>query len=260
MSNSPLISGVSNGIDRIAGAIRNAAARTGVDFSYLYKQAEVESGLNAGAKARTSSATGLFQFLDQSWLSVLKQHGAKHGLGWAADCIGRGPGGRLCVTDPAAKQAVMDLRKNPEASALMAAEFASDNRAVIERATGRTATATDLYMGHFLGAGGAASFLRAMAANPDASAASVAPSAAASNRAVFYRADGSPRSLAEVYDRFSRKLGTKDVQPVMEAKAEPALPPTLFRALSGEEEPMSLARPRPETARLAYLVLAGLGA
>lgn len=258
--NSPYVSAVSNGIDRVAGAIRNAAARTGVDFSYLYKQAEVESGLNASAKARTSSATGLYQFLDQSWLSVLKRHGTKHGLGWAADCIGRGPGGRLCVTDPAARQAVMDLRKNPEASALMAAEFASDNRAVIERATGRTANATDLYMGHFLGAGGAASFLRAMAANPDVPAASVAPGAAASNRAVFYNRDGSPRSLAEVYDRFSGKLGATGARPVMEAKAAPALPPALFRALTGGEEPMSFARPKPENARLAYLVLAGLGA
>src|SRR3546814_18099807 len=72
----------------------------------------------------------------------------------------------------------------------MAAETAADNRQHIERATGRTANATDLYMGHFLGPKGAADFLGAMAADPNQRADRILPAAAASNRPVFYVENG----------------------------------------------------------------------
>ena len=64
----------------IGAAIHRAAASTGVDFSYLLGQARIESGFNPNARAKTSSATGLFQFIDQTWLGTVKQHGAKHRL------------------------------------------------------------------------------------------------------------------------------------------------------------------------------------
>ncbi len=273
---------VANGVDRVRSAIAQASRRTGMDFGYLYNQAKVESGLRPDAKARTSSASGLFQFIDQSWLAALKRHGAKHGLGWAANCISAGAGGRLCVTDPGMRASIMGLRNVPEASALMAAETASDNRDVIERATGRVANATDLYMGHFLGPQGAADFLGAMAANPGQRADRIAPAAAASNRPIFYTPDGAPRTLAEVYDRFAAKMGddaaSGTAQPVMMADADegvgegdgeagaglPPLPMTLARALSGNDVSGGLegvfAQAKPETARLAYLMLASLGA
>ena len=74
----------------VGAAIQQAAARTGVDFSYLLGQAKIESGFNPNARARTSSATGLFQFIDQTWLATVHEHGAEHGLGWAAAAIRRG--------------------------------------------------------------------------------------------------------------------------------------------------------------------------
>ncbi len=79
--------GVSNARDLVGSAIQRAAARTNVDFGYLFNQAKVESGLDPDAKARTSSATGLFQFIDQTWLGTVKKHGAAHGLDWAANAI-----------------------------------------------------------------------------------------------------------------------------------------------------------------------------
>lgn len=272
--NPTLLTEVTNGVDRVRSAIAQASRRTGMDFGYLYKQAKIESGLRPDAKASTSSASGLYQFIDQSWLGALKRHGAKHGLEWAANSISSNGRGRLSVSDPTMRDAIMQLRNQPEASALMAAETAAENRSHIERATGRMANATDLYMGHFLGPQGAADFLSAMTANPGQRADRVMPAAAASNRAVFYAADGTPRSLSEVYERFARKMDDDAnplpaAQPVMMADTSqgndlPPLPMALARALSGEDAsggPEGMfTQTKPENARLAYLILASMGA
>src|SRR3712207_3617590 len=111
----------------IEAAIRKAADRTGVDFGFLLKTARRESSLNPSAKARSSSAAGLFQFIEQTWLGQLKRHGAKHGYGLYAEMIERGKDGRLRVKGEDARKAVMDLRFDPACSALMAGELASDH-------------------------------------------------------------------------------------------------------------------------------------
>ena len=123
----------------IQSAIQAASRKTGIDFDYLLGQAKVESGLNASARAGTSSASGLYQFIEQSWLGVVKKHGAEHGLSWAADSI-QGSGGRYSVSG-GGKQAILALRNNPEVASLMAAEHASDNKAALESSLGRDATA-----------------------------------------------------------------------------------------------------------------------
>ena len=56
----------------LAYAIDSAGTKSDVDFDYLLQTAIRESSLNPTAKASTSSATGLFQFLDSTWLEVLK--------------------------------------------------------------------------------------------------------------------------------------------------------------------------------------------
>jgi hypothetical protein len=187
-------------------AIATASRKTGIDFNYLLGQAQVESGLKANARAGTSSATGLYQFIEQSWLGVVKQHGAEHGLSWAADSIKQTSTGRYVVSDPAARSAILNLRSDPQTASLMAAEHAADNKASLEDSLGRPATGTDLYMAHFLGLGGADKFLSAMASNPDRTGASMFPAAARANRNVFYSSNGQPRSLSEIYGRFAGKL------------------------------------------------------
>src|SRR6476646_11882530 len=63
------ISGATTDIaTRVTGAIRDAARVTGAGFEYLLNTALRESNLNPSAKAKSSSATGLFQFIDQTWL------------------------------------------------------------------------------------------------------------------------------------------------------------------------------------------------
>ena len=199
------VTALTGNLDRVRSAIAQASKATGMDFDYLLGQAQLESGLNPTARAGTSSAKGLYQFIDQSWLGIVKQHGAENGLGWAANAITRS-GNRWVVSDPAMKSAILNLRNNPEVSATMAAEFASDNQASIERDLGRGATGTDLYMAHFLGLAGAKSFLKTMQANPGASGAAMFPAAARANRSIFYDASGNARSLSDIYQRFAAKL------------------------------------------------------
>lgn len=284
----------------VQSAIALASSRTGIDFDYLLGQAQVESGLNARAAAGTSSARGLYQFIEQSWLAVVKKHGDGHGMGWASNAIQRGSNGRWTV-DPALRQQVLGLRNDPTAASLMAAEHASDNKDALEGTLGRPATGTDLYMAHFLGLGGAKQFLGAMGTNPDRSGASLFPAAARANRNIFYAANGSQRSLGEIYQRFAAKLdkgaaaggatglasdgldgartatnpiaalyqvagaevvaGSGETRDQATRWANATLDRLNGRAGGGDSaiNSQSLLRPTPDTARLAYLMLARLG-
>ncbi len=266
---------------RVTQAIARASQRTGVDFGYLLGQAQIESSLNPTARARTSSATGLYQFIEQSWLGVVNDHGAEHGLGWAADAIERTPGGRFVVNDPQLRQQILDLRNHPETASVMAAEFAADNRSFLEQRIGREADSTDLYLAHFLGAGGAAKFLTALNVAPDAKAASLFPGAARANPRVFYDREGNARSLADIRGDFARKLAN-GAQQAGGSLADPGamdaynLPPGATAVQPADyvrieqqrlAQSQSLAAatdypefaPRAETARLAYLMLATFG-
>src|SRR5665213_3892023 len=89
----------------VEAAIERASQATGVDFSFLLGTAKRESGYNPSAHARTSSAAGLFQFVDQTWLATLKKHGSKYGYARYADLIGRGSDGRYYVSGSDARQA-----------------------------------------------------------------------------------------------------------------------------------------------------------
>ena len=105
---------------QITGAIRQAAHSTGISFEYLLTTAHIESNLNPAAQASTSSAKGLYQFIDQTWLATMKQAGAALGYGHYADAIIANGDGHYEVADPAMRAAIMRLRNDPQASAMMA--------------------------------------------------------------------------------------------------------------------------------------------
>jgi hypothetical protein len=182
----------------VEAAIQRASSATGVDFGFLMRAAHRESGYNPNAKARTSSAAGLFQFVDQTWLATLKQHGAKYGYSRYADLIQQGPSGHYYVAGAEARAAVMDLRMDPHAAALMAGELAADHAAYLRGRVGREPTAGELYVAHVLGPQGSAKLIDAVRISPGASAAALFPEAASSNRGIFYKA-GRAASVSEVY-------------------------------------------------------------
>lgn len=190
----------------VMNAVQRAANQTGVDFNYLMSQAAQESGFRNNARAQTSSATGIFQFIDSTWLAMVRDHGAKYGLSQYANAIEGSRGGAARVSDPNLRRQILDLRYNPDVSAAMAAEYAASNKAHLERNLGRSVGAADLYMAHFLGAAGASRFLSTLAASPNATAAEVAPAAAASNTNVFYDRAGRALSVREVYDRMAQRI------------------------------------------------------
>jgi hypothetical protein len=187
----------------VRASIARAAEATGVDFNYLLAQAKLESELNPNARARTSSAAGLYQFLGGTWLDTVDKHAERHGLDWAGSAIRDGANGK--VVDPAMRSAVMALRFDPDASSLMAAELANDNRALLTETLGREPDHAELYLAHFLGGDGASRFLQAMGRDPGASAAEMFPKAAAANHNVFFGSSG-PRSLSGVMEHFRRRM------------------------------------------------------
>jgi hypothetical protein len=182
----------------VGAAIQRASEATGADFGFLMRTAARESGFNPSARAPTSSAAGLFQFVEQTWLGALKRHGAKHGYGGYADLIQEGGDGRLSVRGGEAKKAVLALRLDPRAASLMAGEMAGENSTYLKGRVGRDPSAGELYIAHFLGPKGSADLIEASQSRPAASAASLFPEAASANPAIFYR-DGRAASVAEVY-------------------------------------------------------------
>jgi len=205
----------------VVNAIRQASAQTGVDFSYLMQKAAAESSFNPQAQAPTSSARGLFQFIDKTWLETIDRHGDAHGLGKAAELITRNAKGQLEVKDPEMRREILALRDNPRIAAMMAAELAKDNQASLEQSLGRKVGNTEMYMAHFLGAGGAARFLATLDANPHLRAANVVPAAANANQSVFYE-NGRSLTVDQVYAHFAEKFG--ETGPAPQRPAIPATP------------------------------------
>ena len=190
---------------RVEAAIRRASSSTGVDFDFLMKTARRESALNPDARARTSSASGLFQFIEQTWLATVKQNGHKHGYGQYADLIYQGSDGRWQVRG-SARNVVLDLRFDPQAASTMAAELTASNAAYLRGRTGIEPGAGDLYAAHFLGPAGAAKLIETMRTRPGSSAASLFPEAASANRSIFYKG-GRPATVAEVYANLQSTAG-----------------------------------------------------
>ena len=195
LGNSPLSSLAKEAGTQVTNAVYAASKNTGVDFSYLLQQAKVESSFRTDAQAGTSSARGLYQFINRTWLDMVDKHGEKYGID----------------TTNATKQDLLALRDDPEIASAMAAEFAGENKSFLESAWGGDVGSTELYMAHFMGAGGAASFLKARDENPLQPAADLFPSAANANKNIFYdRQTGRAKTIEEVYQNFDKKFSVED--------------------------------------------------
>jgi hypothetical protein len=204
--------------ETVVAAIQYAAQRTGVDFGYLLTKAQTESSFNTNAKAGSSSATGLYQFTDKTWLQMVHDHGSDCGLDKYADAINDD-----CTVDSSAtRKQILSLRKDPTISAYMAAEYTKSNAAQLEANTDAKVGKTELYLAHFLGPGGASKFLNAYESNPNAKAANILPAEADANPNVFYSSSGAALSLKQIYNHFASKFN--EGSPVVDIAAAQTLP------------------------------------
>lgn len=237
-----------SGPQSVAAALQRASEKTGAAFDVLYNMARRESSLDPDAKAKTSSAAGLFQFIDQTWLAAVKNYGAAHGLGEEAAAITKTASGGYAVADGAKKQAILDLRFDASKAAALAGELIQENTRGLESRLGRAVGAADVYTAHFLGLGGA---VKLLSASPDAIAADISPRAAAANRAVFY--DGArAKTVKEVMASISKSMGGEAV-----SSAPMSLAETAVRASVDETRAPKLEKKGMAGADLSFLLDAG---
>ncbi|WP_458760472.1 lytic transglycosylase domain-containing protein [Afipia sp. TerB] len=244
------IDSIAAGLDsvraKLAGTIRQAAAATGASFEYLVSAAKIESNLNPSAAASTSSARGLYQFIEQTWLGTVKEAGAAFGYGQYANAISKSASGHYYVDDPAARANILKLRDDPAANAAMAGVLTQSNSFKLTGELGRRPTDGELYIAHFMGANGAARLITGAQSNPNASALAFFPAAAAANRPIFYNRDGSPRSVSQVYSVLTSRYAQAANSPVTRT----AMASTGVTSGSASD-PISLKAPNTET-YLAY--------
>lgn len=189
-------------------SILKAARVTGVDPVYMMTLADIESSLSPEAKAPTSTAEGLFQFIDRTWLETVYNHASDYGFSAAAAAI-RMVDGDPVVIKPKDRQWVMNLRCDPYFSALMAGELIKDVERALRAQGERELSEAELYIAHFLGAGSAVQFLEVLDKNPNMKASKLFPKAARANTGLFMDGRGRARravTVAEFYNKIDSKV------------------------------------------------------
>jgi hypothetical protein len=194
-----VLDNVSGAGNRITAAIQSASQTTGTPFNYLVQTAARESAFDPKAQATTSSARGLFQFIESTWLGTMKESGAKYGFGTQAAAIDKVGEGQYAVRDPMMRAQILKMRDDPKISALMAGALANHNAEGLSASLGRQPTSGELYIAHFLGLAGAKKLITMKEVQPEASAASAFPAPAKANRSIFYDRHGRAKSAATVY-------------------------------------------------------------
>ncbi|MHC2108624.1 transglycosylase SLT domain-containing protein [Methylobacterium sp. CM6246] len=199
--------------------IVRAAQAVQTDPVLLMAVADKESSFVTAVQAKTSSATGLYQFIERTWLGVVRDFGAKYGLEKEAALVTADPNDRPAITDAAERARVLELRRDPYLSALMAGEMLKRDAGRIAQRIGRELTLGEVYLAHFLGADDAGEFLANVVNKPAAAAAVLLPGPARANRSIFFAAGrfvgrGRHRkpaslSVAQVHEKFEAMMSTR---------------------------------------------------
>ena len=181
---------------------------------YLLLLAAIESTLDATAAPAKGTARGVYQFVKQTWLEAIREHGAKYGLADEANAIKKGKkiNGKynphfLYVTDKALEKRILDMRFNATIATQMAIEFTNKNKDFLINTLGQAATAENLYAVHFLGKRHAATFFRILDKHPHWNPVDYFKNPSERNKGIFYFSDGkTPRSFGQIHDYFKRKI------------------------------------------------------
>ena len=202
-------------------ALINASKKTGVAVEVLAAMGEAESGSGASMKNPVGTATGAFQFIDRTWANMLQMYGKDIGVDVpppSADPKKQEEQLREIINN---KQ-LMDLRYNHDASAMMAARYTQFNAKILKLDPSDPANVGKIYLGHFLGAGGAGQVLQGRDASPDQMRAVIA-----SNKEIFKDSKGQPlidfnnpdpETYRKIVTRFTEnKMGSMQQRPNVQA-------------------------------------------
>ena len=173
----------------------------------------VESAGNASARNPRSTATGLGQFIESTWLRMMRSY-------------------RPDLVVSLSRRELLDLRLDPDMSRQMVRHLAQENEGYL-RARGHAISAGRLYLAHFLGPAGADQALRA---GPEQSVDHVMGAAVVSANP-FLRG----WSIAELQNWAERKMSGSAAVPVVTVVPEiPTSPET--RAFMAEMDRLRPAR------------------
>jgi hypothetical protein len=201
----PTAAASASGEAPVVGAIRSVAGLSGHSFASMMSQAQQESGLDTKARNRKSTATGPFQFIERTWLDLVRRHGSSFGLGEAAHKINVVDGAPT-VRDPALRKQILALREDPNISAGMAARYLSEGKERLGKLLGRPASTIEGRIAYIMGPSGAARLINAAEKTPKAMARDILPSAAAANRNLFHDKRGHALSASDVVNRLTRRM------------------------------------------------------
>lgn len=189
---------------RIQSAFEAASEHSGTSFDYLVRTAKRESNFDPSARAPTSSAAGLFQFIESTWLSTFKEVGPSIGLSKYADQINVTADGKPRVSDASMRSEILNMRFDPDVAAIMAGAHTAKNADYLQSRLGREVDGGELYIAHFLGANGAGRLIETVQSSPEANAVSLFPQQARANKSIFY-SGGQPRTVSQVYATLTSK-------------------------------------------------------
>ena len=201
-----LQSPATRGSEEVRRAIRDAARSVRIDERYLIRVAAKESAFDPLARAQRTTATGLYQFTEDTWLRAVKVFGGKHGLSDYARQITIREGGEISISNAGDRPKLLQLRSDPRLSALMAAELGRDNKARLEQMLGRAVTPAETYIAHFLGVRRAARMIGVAHSAPHTTGARLFPDAAITNPHVFSPA-GQAASVGAILSKIDDDFG-----------------------------------------------------
>lgn len=232
---------------KVVDTIVKASDEAGVDPVYMMALADKESSFDTEAKAGTSSAQGLFQFVARTWLEMIRDYGARYGLDEEAAAV-KGRGSAITVAS-SMRARVLNLRNDPRIAALMAAELIKRDRERIEARVGRALTTTELYLAHFLGSASAGRFLSLSSEKPDEVAGREFRSAARANRSLFTEKSGGKRrslTVAELHGRIDDMIDRR----LTRYQGVAAVAAAVDRAPAQTETAANEAAPSPDNRRV----------
>jgi hypothetical protein len=173
--------------------IVDEARTTGLAPEFALALVSKESGFDRHAKSTRSTARGLFQFTDRTWLEAVERFGAEGPIAETLSGLGRAE--------------ILHLRHHEITSTTIAVRYIAESRDRLTRSLGRAPTSSELYASHFFGRTGVVEFMSHLRKSPSATAADLFPDFAKANPSLFHDADkGKPLSVSEVNLRLRQRL------------------------------------------------------